>query len=77
MKNGTRQTGRVICDFRLPNTFDTRLGERASANVHPCNSSQSHYVLVLCKKLLSQWLHPTLFLRSLSFLSLRQERRKE
>ena len=29
--------GRVIDDLRSPNTFDTRLGERASANVQPWN----------------------------------------
>ena len=28
--------GRVICDLHSPDTFDTRLGERASANVQPC-----------------------------------------
>ena len=27
--------GRVICDLHSPDTFDTRLGERASANVQP------------------------------------------
>ena len=26
----------MICDFHSPDTFDTRLGERASANVQPC-----------------------------------------
>ena len=28
--------GRVICDLHSPDTFDTRLGEWASANVQPC-----------------------------------------
>ena len=28
--------GRVMCDLHSPDTFDTRLGERASANVQPC-----------------------------------------
>ena len=32
--------GRVIDDLRSPNTFDTRLGERASANVQPCISQR-------------------------------------
>ena len=27
--------GRVICDLHSPDTFDTRLGEWASANVQP------------------------------------------
>ena len=36
MKDRTHQTaGQVICDFRSPSSFDTRLSERASANVHP------------------------------------------
>ena len=26
----------MICDLHSPDTFDTRLGERASANVQPC-----------------------------------------
>ena len=33
--------GRVIDDLRSPDTFDTRLGERASANVTPCTSGDS------------------------------------
>ena len=32
----TRQTGRVIRDLYSPDSFDTRLGERASAYVQPC-----------------------------------------
>ena len=33
----THQTGEwLIDDLRSPNTFDARLGERASANVTPC-----------------------------------------
>ena len=40
--------GRVICDLHSPDTFDTRLGERASANVQPCFiyhlASRSHLI---------------------------------
>ena len=28
----------MICDLHSPDTFDTRLGERASANVQPCEA---------------------------------------
>ena len=33
--------GWVICDLHSPDTFDTRLGERASANVQPWHNHQS------------------------------------
>ena len=37
MKNHTGQTGEdLICDLHSPDTFNTRLGEQASANVQPC-----------------------------------------
>ena len=38
MKKTHSPNGRVICDLHSPDTFDTRLGERASANVQPCVS---------------------------------------
>ena len=43
--------GRVIDDLRSPDTFDTRLGERASANVTPWNSLKLVLVtfLVTCE----------------------------
>ena len=34
--NRTRQTGQVIRDLYSPNSFYTRLGERASDNFQPC-----------------------------------------
>ena len=40
MKNHTRQKGRVNCDLHSPDTLDTCLGERASANVQPCISTR-------------------------------------
>ena len=35
-ENRTRQNGQVIGDLYSPDSFDTRLGEWASANVQPC-----------------------------------------
>ena len=37
-ENRTRQTGRVIGDLYSPDSFDTRLGKWASANVQPCTA---------------------------------------
>ena len=41
--------GRVVDDLRSPNTFDTRLGERASANVQPWLTYNSWYNLIIAK----------------------------
>ena len=35
-ETSTRQTGRVTYDFRSPGSFDTRIGEWASAKGKPC-----------------------------------------
>ena len=37
----------MICDLRSPNTFDTCLGERASADVHPWASKLFIFKLYL------------------------------
>ena len=42
--------GRVICDLHSPDTFDTRLGERASANVQPWTNQNSLQLPVTCSK---------------------------
>ena len=39
-ENHTHQIGRVIRDLYSPDSFDTRLGEWASANVQPCITRQ-------------------------------------
>ena len=36
-ENSTRQTGRVTYDFHSPSSFDTRIGEWASAEGKPCS----------------------------------------
>ena len=53
MKNCTRQTGEWTAILRSPNTFDTRLGNRTSANVTHCAYAYVYVAIVSSEDMLA------------------------